>query len=108
MSESSSETPAFYGVGRWLAVASELPCSVIIFMFVGQIIGIQIWGEQGALTGALIGVILGFVFGVYSVYITIQKFEEIEAELASRSRQYMPPTEEIFEEYDWSSKRTDE
>ncbi len=77
-------------------------------MFVGQLIGLQIWGEQGALTGALIGVVLGFVFGVYSVYITIQKFEEIEAEQAARSRQYMPSPEEIFEEYDWSSKRTDE
>ena len=107
MNESRNPPAAFTGVGRWLAVASELPCSVIIFLFAGQLVGSQIWGPSGALTGALIGVILGFLFGIYSVYITIKRFEKIEEEAATRTRTYMPPEDEIFEEHDWSSKKTE-
>jgi len=108
MSDSNENPGAFTGVGRWLTVASELPCSVIVFLFAGQLVGQQIWGDQGAITGALIGVILGFVIGIYSVFITIRRFEQIEAESLERNRKYMPPAEEIFEEYDWSSKKTND
>jgi hypothetical protein len=107
MTESDSSSGAFTGVGRWLAVASELPCSVVIFLFAGQLIGQQIWGPGGAIAGALIGVILGFLFGIYSVYITIKRFEQLEIESRAHSRVYMPPEDEIFEEYDWSSKKTE-
>ena len=107
MADSASSSGAFEGVGRWLAVASELPCSVIVFLFAGQLIGEQVWGPGGGLTGALIGVILGFIFGIYSVYVTIKRFEKLELEARSRTRAYMPSEEEIFEEYDWSSKKTE-
>ncbi|MFQ5831987.1 MAG: hypothetical protein ACE5H4_04755 [Candidatus Thorarchaeota archaeon] len=91
------------GMGRWLAVGSELPCSVIILLYVGQFIGSSIWGPQGAVPGAIIGALVGFVFGVYSVYATIGYYDRLEKASAER-RIYTPLPEEIYEEFDLPGK----
>jgi len=94
MNESSR---SFEGIGPWIAVASELPCSVIALLLVGQIIGTSIGGASGATSGAIIGAILGFFLGVYGVYKTIGYLEQVEQERQSRST-YMPPMDEILED----------
>ncbi len=68
MSGSSSDdirqASSWGGVGRWIAVGSELPCAVIALLLAGQIIGQAIGGPSGAMWGALLGSLVGFVFGV--------------------------------------------
>ncbi len=100
MAESETDRSGFAGAGRWLAVGSELPCSVIVFLFLGQIIGAELLGPGGGTAGGLVGVMIGLLFGTYSVYVTIRHFEQIE-EHTVRRRTYMPPREEIFREYEW-------
>ncbi|MFW9849602.1 MAG: hypothetical protein ACFFF4_10685 [Candidatus Thorarchaeota archaeon] len=85
------------GMGRWLAVGSELPCSVVAMLLVGQIIGQSIWGTTGATWGALLGAVFGFFLGVYGVYVTIQYYDQLE-QVAETKRSYMPPEEEIHED----------
>ena len=108
MTQSARSDTGFAGVGRWIALASELPCSVIVFLFIGQLLASQWFGQQAAMIGALIGVLVGFAFGVYSVFVTIRHFERIDQAAADKPRHYMPSREEIFEEHDWSSKVSDE
>jgi hypothetical protein len=85
------------GIGRWIAIGSELPCAVIIFLYAGQMLGDLWWGSQGRIYGALFGSLLGFFFGVYSIYLTIGYYERIEQEeLATRI--YMPSLEEIYKD----------
>ena len=108
MTQSAQSDTGFAGAGRWIALASELPCSVIVFLFLGQLLFSAWFGPQAATVGALIGVIIGFTFGVYSVYVTIRHFERIDEAAADKRYQYMPSREEIFEEHDWSSKTSDE
>ncbi|RLI55550.1 MAG: hypothetical protein DRO87_04890 [Candidatus Thorarchaeota archaeon] len=87
----------FGSMGKWLAVGSELPCSVIALLLVGQVVG-QAWGGQSlAVWGALVGALLGFAFGVYGVYVTIQYFDHLEATARSRPV-FMPDMEEILED----------
>ena len=98
----------FAGAGRWCAVASELPCSVVIMVFIGHLLG-QTWGgAQGAITGAMIGAIVGLLLGLYSVYITIQYYDKLEKERPVM-RPYQPPQEEINEDVEFSNytKRTE-
>ena len=97
------------GMGRWIAVASELPCAVIALLLVGQIVGGSIAGQPGAMWGALLGALLGFVFGVYSVYVTIGYFDSLDSK-ARRKIGYMPPMEEILEDvkFDLDSTSSDE
>lgn len=83
--------------GRWIAIGSELPCAVIIFLYVGQMFGEIWWGGQGRTYGALIGALLGFFFGAYSIYITIGYYEKIEQQEFAK-RTYMPTIEEIYED----------
>lgn len=87
----------FEGIGPWIAVASELPCSVIALLLVGQIIGASISGSSGATLGAVFGAIFGFFLGVYGVYKTIGYLEQIEQKNQNRPV-YMPPMEEILED----------
>ncbi|MFW9788533.1 MAG: hypothetical protein ACFFE2_12950 [Candidatus Thorarchaeota archaeon] len=96
-------------MGRWLAVASELPCAVIAFLLVGQIVGGSIAGPSGATAGALLGALFGFFFGVYSVFVTIRYFDQLETQ-KMRFSGYMPPMEEILEDvtFDLDSTTTDE
>ncbi len=96
-SDNGGESAGFEGMGRWLAVASEIPCSVIALLLVGQIAGTALLGSSGATTGALVGALLGFVLGVYGVYITINFYDKMEKTGTPR-KQYMPPREEIFED----------
>ncbi|MFX1415918.1 MAG: hypothetical protein ACFFC0_03850 [Promethearchaeota archaeon] len=104
MSQSNEGTQSgFAGIGRWLAVGSELPCSVIILLYVGSFIGSSMWGPEGATTGGIIGALVGFVFGVYSVYVTIGYYDRLEHKVAGR-RTYVPPPEEIYEEFDLPGK----
>jgi hypothetical protein len=84
-------------MGRWIAVASELPCAVIALLLAGQIVGQSVWGPSGGTWGAIIGAFVGFVFGVYSVYLTIGYFDRLERE-TRQPRRYMPPMEEILED----------
>ncbi|MHA1965624.1 MAG: hypothetical protein ACXACG_11760 [Candidatus Thorarchaeota archaeon] len=113
MSESKNETAqtdtGMTGMGRWLAVSSELPCAVIALLMVGQIIGGSIAGPTGATWGALLGALFGFVFGVYSVFITIRYFDRLDVE-TKRTIRYMPPMEEILEDvtFDLDSTSPDE
>ncbi|MDF1540904.1 MAG: hypothetical protein P1Q69_18555 [Candidatus Thorarchaeota archaeon] len=84
-------------MGRWLAVGTELPCSVIALFLVGQIIGQALGGLQGGTYGALIGAICGFFLGVYGVYMTIQYYDRLEVATKEKTP-YMPSKEEIFED----------
>ena len=85
------------GIGPWLAVGSELPCSVIALLLVGQILGAAVGGPSGATWGAILGAVFGFFLGVYGVYKTIGYLELIERKSQERPR-YMPPMEEILED----------
>lgn len=96
-SDTGTDSSGFAGMGRWFAVASEIPCSVVALLLVGQIVGTALLGPSGAITGALIGALLGFVLGVYGVFITINFYDKMEKTDAPR-KQYMPPREEIFED----------
>ncbi|MFW9958429.1 MAG: hypothetical protein ACFFCT_10180 [Candidatus Odinarchaeota archaeon] len=93
----NESTRSFEGVGPWIAVASELPCSVIALLLVGQIIGQSIGGSSGATWGAIIGALFGFAFGIYGVFKTIDYLEQIEHKNTKRPK-YMPPIEEILED----------
>jgi hypothetical protein len=85
------------GAGKYLAVASELPCTVVAMLFAGQILGSSLWGAQGGIWGAIIGVIGGFVLGAYGVYVTIRYFDRTERDIMLR-RKYAPSPEEIAED----------
>jgi hypothetical protein len=97
------------GMGRWLAVSSELPCAVVALLLVGQIVGGSIGGPSGAIWGALLGALFGFIFGIYSVFVTIRYFDRLEVG-AKRTTTYMPPMEEILEDvtFDLDSTSSDE
>jgi len=108
MSSSDRQSSTWGGMGRWIAVASELPCAVIALLMAGQIIGQSVWGPSGGTWGAIIGAFVGFAFGVYSVYLTIGYFDRVEQQ-AQQPRKYMPPMEEILEDviFDLESTETD-
>lgn len=84
-------------MGPWLALGSELPCSVIALLLVGQILGSSVGGPTGATWGAIIGAIAGFFLGVYGVFKTIGYLEMNERKSQERPA-YMPPMEEILED----------
>ena len=113
MSESNNDEAqpdeGMTGMGKWLAVSSELPCAVISLLLVGQIVGGSIAGPTGATWGALLGALLGFAFGTYSVFITIRYFDRLDVK-AKRKVSYMPPMEEILEDvtFDLDSTQPDE
>ena len=67
----SEKDRGFSGMGPWLAVGSELPCSVIALLLAGQVVGGSIGGPSGATWGAIIGAIAGFFLGVFEIYTTI-------------------------------------
>ena len=108
MSSSGRQSSTWGGMGRWVAVASELPCAVIALLMAGQIVGQSVWGPSGGTWGAIIGAFVGFAFGVYSVYLTIGYFDRVEQK-AQQPRKYMPPMEEILEDviFDLESTETD-
>jgi F0F1-type ATP synthase assembly protein I len=87
----------FSGVGPRIAVASELPCSVISLLLVGQILGASFFGSSGAIWGAILGALIGFFLGVYGVYKTIGYLEIIEQKSQEKPH-YMPPMEDILED----------
>ena len=93
----SEKERGFSGMGPWLAVGSELPCSVIALLLAGQVVGSSIGGPSGATWGAIIGAIGGFFLGVYGVYKTIGYLELNEQKSQERPK-YMPPMEEILED----------
>ncbi|TFH05636.1 MAG: hypothetical protein E4H14_12350 [Candidatus Thorarchaeota archaeon] len=93
----SEKERGFSGMGPWLALGSELPCSVIALLLVGQILGSSVGGPSGATWGAMVGAIAGFFLGVYGVYKTIGYLELIEQKSQERPK-YMPPMEEILED----------
>jgi len=93
-------------MGRWLAVASELPCSIIIMLFIGQFLGSAWWGPQGGMWGALGGAMIGFLFGVYSVFVTIRYYDRLEHKTKIKTT-WLPPEEEIYEEFDFSDRMDD-
>lgn len=88
---------SFEGVGPWIAVASELPCSVIALLLVGQILGNSFLGPSGSTWGAILGALFGFVLGVYGVLKTIDYLEQVERKKTERPK-YMPPMDEILED----------
>lgn len=94
MNSESGDT-GFAGMGRWLAIGSELPCSVVALLLVGQIVGQSTLGPSGAITGALVGAVFGFFLGVYGVYATVNYIDKMEVAAKAR-RPYMPPDDEIF------------
>jgi len=85
------------GAGKYLAVASELPCTVVAMLFAGQIVGSSMWGLQGGTWGAIIGTVAGFILGAYGVYVTLGYFERMERD-ARVKQKYMPTPEEIAED----------
>ena len=113
MSESNNERVSpdegMANMGKWLAISSELPCAVIALLLVGQVVGGSIAGPSGATWGALIGAMFGFIFGVYSVFVTIRHFENLDTE-TKRATRYMPPMDEILEDvtFDLDSTSSDE
>jgi F0F1-type ATP synthase assembly protein I len=97
-----------YGsMGRWFAVASELPCSVIALLLVGQLLGGSLAGTTGRTWGAIIGALLGFGLGVYGVYMTVGYFEQLERSSSGRAR-YMPSMDEITEDVHFDLDEEDE
>jgi hypothetical protein len=86
------------GYGKWLGIGTELPCAVIICLFAGQLMGEIWWGPRGRLYGAVLGTLIGFFFGIYSIYLTIGYYEQIEEEEVKSSHIYMPSIEEIYED----------
>ncbi len=96
-SSDNSQVSSWGGMGRWIAVGSELPCAVIALLLAGQIVGQAIGGSSGAMWGALVGSLIGFIFGVYSVYVTIGYFDSLDSQ-SKRPRKYIPPMEEILED----------
>lgn len=93
------------GMGRWLAISSELPCAVIALLLVGQIVGGSIAGPTGATWGALLGALFGFIFGTYSVFVTIRHFDKLDVKVKNTTG-YMPPMEEILEDVTFDLERT--
>lgn len=93
--DDSSHT--FEGLGPWIAVGSELPCSVVALLLVGQIIGGSTGGTSGAIYGSVLGAIFGFILGIYGVFKTVEYLEHIEQGSQSRPV-YMPSMEEILED----------
>jgi hypothetical protein len=93
----SERERSFSGIGPWLAIGSELPCSVIALLMVGQILGGSVGGPSGATWGAILGAIFGFFLGVYGVFKTIGYLERIEQD-SQENGEYMPPMEEILED----------
>lgn len=93
----SEKDSGFSGMGPWLAVGSELPCSVIALLLVGQVLGASLGGPSGATWGAILGAISGFFLGVYGVYKTVGYLELTEQKSRERPA-YMPPMEEILED----------
>jgi len=101
MSQSGQQSSSgFEGMGRWVAVASELPCTVIALMFAGQIVGQSVWGQQGSTWGAIIGAIAGFALGVYGVFATVRFYEGME-KTSKMKRTYRPTLEEITEDVEF-------
>jgi hypothetical protein len=94
------------GAGKYLAVASELPCTVVAMLFAGQILGSSLWGPQGGIWGAIIGVIGGFLLGAYGVYITIAYFDRLERD-SKLKRSYAPTPDEIAEDVVFSLDKKD-
>ncbi len=94
---SENDDTGFAGMGKWLAIGSELPCSVVALLLVGQIIGQSALGPSGAITGALVGAVFGFFLGIYGVYATVNYYDKMEVTAKTR-RPYMPPDDEIFED----------
>jgi uncharacterized membrane protein len=93
----SEKERGFTGMGRWLAVGSELPCSIIALLLAGRIVGGSIGGTSGETWGTILGAIVGFFLGVYGVYKTIDYLELNERKAQERPK-YMPPMEEILED----------
>jgi hypothetical protein len=87
----------FGGAGKYLAVASELPCTIVALLFAGQIMGTSIWGVQGGIWGAIIGTVAGFMLGTYGVYATVGYFDRMERGIHLKGK-YMPPPDEISED----------
>jgi len=85
------------GAGKYLAVASELPCTVVAMLFAGQILGSSLWGPQGGIWGTIVGTIVGFMLGAYGVYATVGYFERMEHDLRLRGK-YLPTSDEITED----------
>ncbi|MFW9809348.1 MAG: hypothetical protein ACFFE6_08210 [Candidatus Thorarchaeota archaeon] len=102
----SRPSSSWGGMGRWIAVGSELPCAVIALLLAGQIVGQSVWGPSGAMWGALIGALVGFFFGVYSVYLSIGYFDRLDTQ-STRPTKYMPPMEEILEDVTFDLDSTD-
>ncbi len=90
-------------MGRWIAVASELPCSIIIMLYIGHFLGTSWWGPQGGMWGGLVGAVIGFFFGVWSVYATVGYYDRLETESETK-RTWQPSPEEIHEEFDFSDE----
>jgi hypothetical protein len=93
----SEKERGFSGIGPWIAVGSELPCSVVALLLVGQILGSSIGGPSGGTWGAIIGALAGFFLGIYGVYKTIGYLEMVEEKSQERPH-YMPPMDEILED----------
>ncbi|NHI82898.1 MAG: hypothetical protein EAX81_01155 [Candidatus Thorarchaeota archaeon] len=102
-SDTDSVSSGMTGIGRWLAVASELPCSIIIMLSIGNYLGSTWWGPQGALWGSLGGLLVGFLFGIYSVYVTVGYYDRMDQQ-STMKRTWSPPLEEIYEEFDFSDR----
>ena len=93
----SDSSRTFEGMGPWLAVGSELPCTVVALLLVGQVIGGSTGSPSGAIYGAIIGALFGFVLGIYGVYKTIGYLEHVQEKSQSHPV-YMPPMDEILED----------
>jgi len=61
------------GVGKWIAVGSELPIMVLAGAYIGYYLGEQ--NPSIASVSIILGALLGFILGVYNIYKIIQVWE---------------------------------
>ncbi len=61
--------------GRYLGLGSEIPCMVIVGVFVGNLLAQQYGGFWSA-WGVILGAIVGFLLGVFNIYKVINLEEK--------------------------------
>ncbi len=60
---------------RYIGLGTEIPCMVIVGVFVGNLLGQQ-FGGFWSTWGVILGAIFGFLLGVFNIYQIINQEEK--------------------------------